>query len=99
MNPLSPEAVSRFVAEDFRRAHPLAVTAAMAQELAVRLETALRSAIGEERDACILECTRRHELWNAYEERTGVPSQLRVEARARANEAALLADALRARGT
>jgi hypothetical protein len=99
MNQLSPEAVSRFVAEDFRRVHAHAVTAQMAGELAVRIETALRSAIGEERAACVLECARRHELWNAYEERTGVPSQLRVEARARANEAALLADALRARGT
>lgn len=98
MNALSPEAVARFAADDFRRAHPAAITAEMALELAVRIETALRAAILEERSACVAECTRRYELWAAYGERTGVPPQLEAEARARANEAALLADALRARG-
>ncbi|HYG69976.1 MAG TPA: hypothetical protein VD838_20040 [Anaeromyxobacteraceae bacterium] len=96
MNQLSPEALARFLSEDFRRAHP-ELTEAMAQDLAVRLETALRVAIRDEREACAAECERRRALWAATEEKAETPAQLRAEARARANEAALLADALRAR--
>jgi len=94
----SPAALARFVSDDFTRAHAPGVSGEMQRELAVRVETALRSAIRAERDACVAECARRHELWASYQDRTGVPSSLRGEARARANEAALLADALRARG-
>ena len=97
MNQLSPEALARFLSEDFRRAHP-GVTEAMAQELAVRVETALRVVVRDEREACVAECERRRALWTGTEEKAETPAPLRVEARARANEAALLADALRARG-
>jgi hypothetical protein len=97
MSDLSPAALARFVADDFRRAHEPGVTEEMRRELAVRVETALRAAIRAERDACVTECTRRHDLWSSYEDRDEVPPALRAEARFRANEAAHLADALRAR--
>lgn len=98
MNTLSSGALARLVAEDFRRAHPGPLDAAAVQDLAVRIELAVRSAVRDERDACAAECARRQQLWTATEERSETPAALRAEARARANEAAVLADALRARG-
>lgn len=98
MEELTPAALASFVADDFRRLHAPAFTAEMRRELAIRIETVLRSAIRAERSACIAECARRQDLWSSYEGRDEVPAALRGEARARANEAALLADALRARG-
>ena len=97
MQDLSPETLARLVADDFGGPHARTVTEEMKRELAVRIETALRTAIRHERSACVEVCTRRHELWLPYEDRSGIPSDLRVEARARANEAAHLADALQAR--
>jgi hypothetical protein len=94
MQELSPATFALLVAEDFGRAHARAVTEEMKRELAVRIETALRAAIRHERTACVELCARRYELWASYEDRSGIPPELRVEARARANEAAHLADAL-----
>lgn len=98
MSDLSPAALARFVSEDFGRAHAPGFTEAMRGELDIRIETVLRTAIRTERSACVAECARRHDLWSSYEDRNEVPAALRGEARARANEAAHLADALRARG-
>jgi hypothetical protein len=67
-------------------------------ELAISIETAPRTTMRIERSACVAECARRHDLWSSYEDRDDVPAALRGEARARANEAAHLADALRAHG-
>ena len=98
MDDLSPEAFAQFVSEDFRRAHAQGFTEEMRRDLAIRIETVLRTAIRAERSACVAACARRHDLWSSYEGREEVPSALRGEARARANEAAHLADALRVRG-
>ena len=61
------------------------------------METALRTAVRQERLACVAECERRRTLWAETEDRSSTPPSLRTEARFRANEAAVLADALRAR--
>ena len=47
-----------------------------------------------ERDRCVQICRRRAELWRKTSATRGVPSGAREEARARANEAAYLADLL-----
>jgi len=98
MNDLSPAALARFVSDDFAQAYAPAFTEEMRRELAIRIETVLRTAIRAERGECVAECARRHDLWSSYQDRDEAPSELRGEARARANEAAHLADALRARG-
>jgi hypothetical protein len=89
--------IAAMTAQDVLRAHP-GLGAAGAEELAHRIETALRMAARQERLACIGECTRRRTLWAETEDRSGTPPSLRTEARFRGNEAAVLADALRARG-
>ncbi|HEY1334452.1 MAG TPA: hypothetical protein VGF31_09370, partial [Myxococcaceae bacterium] len=63
-----------------------------------QIETSLRTAVRQERQACVAECERRRVLWAGTEDRSGTPSSLRTEARFRGNEAAVLADVLRARG-
>ena len=89
-------ALARMIAGDTARAHR-GLGAAGMEDLAHRLETALRTAVLRERRACVAECERRRDLWTATEERPGTPPSLKAEARFRANEAAVLADALRAR--
>ncbi len=98
MEELSLTTLARMIAADLLRAHP-AVGTAGGEEIAHRLETGLRTAVRQERLACVGECERRRDLWTATEERAGTPPSLRTEARFRANEAAVLADALRARST
>ena len=92
---LSLAALARMIATDVVRARPTVG----AEELAHRLETALRSTVRQERLACVAECERRRTLWTETEERPATPPSLRAEARFRANEAAVLADALRSRAT
>jgi hypothetical protein len=93
MEELSLAAVAAMTARDVLRAHP-GLGGSGAEDLAHRLETALRTAV---RLACVAECERRKALWTETEERPATPPSLRTEARFRANEAAVLADALRAR--
>ena len=91
-------ALAKMIAGDAARAHR-GLGAAAVEDLAHRLETALRTAVQHERRACVAECERRRDLWAETEEKPGTPPSLRAEARFRANEAAVLADALRARPT
>ena len=98
MEELSLAAVAAMTARDVLRAHP-ELGSSGAEDLAHRLETALRTAVRQERLACVTECERRKALWTETEERPATPPSLRTEARFRANEAAVLADALRARST
>jgi hypothetical protein len=91
-------ALARLIAADAARAYPGLGVAAV-PDLAHRVETALRTAVQHERRACVAECERRRELWTETEEKAGTPASLRAEARFRANEAAVLADALRTRAT
>jgi hypothetical protein len=95
---LSLASIAAMTARDVLRAHP-GLGAAGAEDLAHRLETALRTAVRQERLACVAECERRRALWTETEERDGSPPSLRTEARFRSNEAAVLADALRTRPT
>ncbi|HZX41525.1 MAG TPA: hypothetical protein VFE93_06760 [Myxococcaceae bacterium] len=98
MEELSLETLARMIAADVLRAHPSIATVG-AEAIAHRLETALGTAVRQERLACVGECERRRDLWTGTEERPGTPPSLRAEARFRANEAAVLADALRARSS
>jgi hypothetical protein len=98
MEELSLAAVAAMTARDVLRAHP-DLGGSAAEDLAHRLETALRTAVRQERLACVAECERRKALWTETEERPATPPSLRTEARFRANEAAVLADALRARAS
>ena len=98
MEELPLAALARMIAADVLRAHP-SVGSAAAEAITHRLETALRTAVRQERLACVAECERRRDLWTGTEERPGTPPSLRAEARFRANEAAVLADALRARSS
>jgi hypothetical protein len=90
-------AIAVMTARDVLRAHP-GLGAAGAEDLAHRIETALRTAVRQERLACVAECEHRRALWAGTEDRSSTPPSLRSEARFRGNEASVLADALRARG-
>jgi len=48
----------------------------------------------QERDACIALCRQRHAMWESTEGRSTISEPLRQESRSRANEAAVIADAL-----
>ncbi len=96
MEQFAPAALARLTAEEFRRSGP-ALSEGATADLAHRIETALRTALLSEREACADLCRQRRELWGSTEERPGVPDPLRQEARARSNEAAWLEDAIRAR--
>jgi hypothetical protein len=91
-----PDVTARFVAHDFFTRHP-ELPRPLQQELAVLVETALRSASRQERESCAAVCDARRALWLGTEGDANAPAQLRAEARARANEAAYLADAIRPR--
>jgi hypothetical protein len=97
MESYSPEVVATLVAAEFAEAHGPLVPDTLRDELATRIETALRRVTREEREACIAVCTQRHAMWEATENRATISEPLRSEARMRANEAAVIADALRAR--
>ena len=88
--------IAAMTARDVLRAHP-GLGDAGAEDLAHRIETALRTAVRQERLACVGECERRRTLWAETEDRSSTPPSLRTEARSRGNEAAVLADTLRAR--
>jgi hypothetical protein len=85
------------IAKDFARVSSCALTEEMLRDLANRIETGLRTAVHHERKVFVAQCETRVELWTGTEQRAGVPGILRSEARARANEAAYLADTVRVR--
>jgi hypothetical protein len=88
--------VAAFMVADFFKAHP-GLDAGLREELTARAETVLRATVRGEREACAALCESRRGLWQATEEKPSGPAHARAEARARANEAAYLADAIRAR--
>jgi len=97
MEELSLAAIAAMTTRDVLRAHP-GLGAAGAEDLAHRIETALRTAVRQERRSCVAECEHRRTLWAGTEDRSSTPPALRSEARFRGNEAAVLADVLRSRG-
>jgi hypothetical protein len=94
MEALSPEVLATVVAETFGDSYGGAINAVMRDDLARRLERALREALAAERKAAAALCLERHALWVSTEARPTTPEPLRAEARSRANEAAYLADAI-----
>ena len=95
MDHLSPAVLATIVAEQFGDAHGAVVDATMREELAARVERALQEALAAGRKAAAAICLERQALWTATEANASTPEPLRAEARARANEAAYLADAIR----
>ena len=91
------EVLATLVAAELAEAHRPLIDDALRDQLAQRLETALRRIAREEREACAGVCLARQAMWEATENRSTIAEPLRAEARARANEAAVIADALRER--
>lgn len=94
MQTLSPEVLATVVAEQFGDTYGDVINARMREDLADRVERALREAIAADRHTATALCLERQSLWVATEARPTSPEPLRTEARARANEAAYLADAI-----
>jgi hypothetical protein len=94
MEDLSPEVLATIVAEKFGDSYGGVINALMREELARRVERALREALAADRKAAVALCLERQSLWVATESKTTTPEPLRAEARSRANEAAYLADAI-----
>jgi hypothetical protein len=97
MEELSLAVLAQMISRDFARTSRCALTEEMLRDLTHRIETGVRMAVHHEREALAAQCDARVELWIRSEQRAGAPDILRSEARARANEAAYLADAVRAR--
>ena len=94
MGNFSPEVLATIVAEQFGDTYRQVVTALMREDLARRLERAMReTALAARREAAEV-CRDRQALWDATEARPATSELLRAEARARANEAVYLADAI-----
>ena len=98
MERLTPEVMAAVVAAELAQAHPDEIDVELRDELAARIETALHRAARQEREACIVQCLERQAMWEATEARSTIAAPLRQEARARCNEAAVIADLLRAGG-
>jgi hypothetical protein len=96
MERLSPEVLAAVVAAELAQAHPDEIDDALRDELAARIETALRRIARLEREACVVQCLERQAMWESTEARSTISAPLRQEARARCNEAAVIADLLRA---
>src|SRR5687767_8357854 len=94
MEALSPEVLATIVAEKFGDTYGGVINAAMREDLARRVERALREALAADRKAAAALCLERQSLWVATEAKPTTPAPLRAEARSRANEAAYLADAI-----
>ena len=98
MEDLSPEVLAIVVAEKFGDSYGGIINAAMRDDLAGRVERALREAVGADRKIAAALCRERQALWVTAEARPTSTDLLRAEARSRANEAAYLADAIEALG-
>jgi hypothetical protein len=94
MEDLSAEVLATVVAENFGDAYGGVITAAMREDLARRVERALRAALVANRKTAAALCLERESLWLATEAGPTTSEHLRAEARSRANEAAYLADAI-----
>jgi hypothetical protein len=94
----SPEVLAAVVAAEIIEAHSPDISNALREPLADRIEAALRRIARQEREACVALCLERQAMWEATEARSTIAAGLRAEARSRCNEAAVIADALRAGG-
>jgi hypothetical protein len=96
MDDTSPEVIATVAAERFGDAYGGVINAAMRQDLCHRIENAIRVALRDQGAAFSKLCRTRETLWQTTEARPTTSDPLRAEARARANEAAYLADAIAA---
>jgi hypothetical protein len=94
MEDLSPEVLATVVAEKFGDSYGGVINTVMREDLARRVERAIREALVADRKATAALCLERQALWVATEARSTSPEPLRAEARSRANEAAYIADAI-----
>jgi hypothetical protein len=94
MEDFSPEILATIVAETFGDSYGGVINAVMREDLAHRVERALREALVADRKAAAALCLERQALWVATEASPSSHEHLRAEARSRANEAAYLADAI-----
>lgn len=94
MEDLSPEVLATVVAEKFGDKYGGVINAVMREDLADRIERAIREALVTDRKSAAALCLERQALWAATEARPTTTEPLRAEARGRANEAAYLADAI-----
>jgi hypothetical protein len=94
MEQLSIEVLAAVVAGELAAAHS-GIDDALRDEIAARVEASMRRLARQERDACAALCLQRQAMWEATEARSTIAEPLRHEARARANEAQVIADALR----
>jgi hypothetical protein len=97
MNEVPPEVLARAAVEQVAAAHGAGLTSEMRRDLILAIDKAVRTAVRIERDACVDICQHRRRLWEIAGDKPTTPEALRPEARARANEAAYLADALAGR--
>ena len=94
MEPLPIEVLATIVATELAAAHPQ-IDDALRDVIAARVEAAMRRLTRQERDACAALCLERQAMWEATEARATIAAPLRHEARARSNEAQVIADAIR----
>jgi hypothetical protein len=97
MDRLSLEELAEDVASDFAAAHK--ITDELRDELHEVVLVALRRVARHERESCVAVCLERHAMWEKTEARSTISEPLRLEARARCNEAAVIADAMRGAGS
>jgi hypothetical protein len=95
MEPLSIEVLATVVAAELATAHP-EIDDALRDAIAARIEVGMQRLVRQERDACAALCEERQAMWEATEARSTIAEPLRHEARARSNEALVIADAIRA---
>ena len=95
MDELSVPALSQMISTDFARVSGCDLSEETLRALAIRVETGIRTALNHQREAFVAQCEARCDLWTRTEQRADAPGTLRAEARARANEAAYLRDAVR----
>jgi hypothetical protein len=98
MDRTSPEVLAAVVAAEIAETHHLDIDDSLLDSLTSRIEAALRRMARLERDACVAVCIERQAMWESTEARSTISEPLRQEARARCNEAAVIADALRTAG-
>ena len=94
MEHLSPEVLATVVAENFGDSYGNLINAVMQEVLRASGGARHADAIAGDRKAASALCLERQALWEATEARPTTPEHLRAEARARANEAAYVADAI-----
>jgi hypothetical protein len=94
MDRISLEELADDLSSDFLAAHS-EIPEEKREDLQRMILGAARRAAQGERQACLAICEKRQAMWEATEARSTIAEPLRTEARARSNEASVIADAIR----